>query len=69
MTADPNRQADLDRGLAVVDELSGSRQASLAWLQRPLKEFGDCTPEKLVMVGRVEDVISYLDSISSGFVG
>jgi hypothetical protein len=69
MTADPNRGLDLDPILAVVDRISGDRQASLAWLQLPLKEFGGRTPENLISMGRTEDLIAYLDSISSGFVG
>jgi hypothetical protein len=69
MTADLNREADLDRLLTIVDQVSGDRQASLNWLQSPLKEFEGRTPETLVLAGRVEDVIAYLNSISSGFVG
>jgi hypothetical protein len=69
MTADSSRAPDLDRVLTVVDQISGDRQASLAWLQLPLKEFGDRTPENLIAIGRVDDLIAYLDSISIGFVG
>lgn len=69
MTADFSRAPDLERVLSAVDQISGDRQASLAWLRLPLKEFGNRTPENLVSMGRVEDVIAYLDSISSGFVG
>jgi hypothetical protein len=69
MTVDSNREADLERVLALVDRVSGDRQASLAWLQSPLKEFGGRTPENLVLMGRVEDVLAYLNSISRGFVG
>jgi hypothetical protein len=34
-----------------------------------LREFKGKTPEELVSIGRVEDVIAYLNSISSGYVG
>lgn len=69
MTANSHRACDLDRVLAVADRISGDRQASLAWLQLPLKEFGDLTPDNLVSMGRADDLVAYLESISSGFVG
>ena len=69
MTDNPNLETDLDRVLAVVDQISGDRPKSLLWMRSPLKEFKGHTPERLVSIGRVDDVIAYLDSISSGFVG
>ena len=69
MTGELSRESDIERLLAIVDQISGDRQASLDWMRRPLKEFKDGTPEKLVLKGHVEDVIAYLDSVSSGFVG
>lgn len=69
MTANQSRESDLDRVLAIVDKISGARHESLLWLQHPLKEFDDQTPEHLVAMGRANDVIGYLNSISSGFVG
>jgi uncharacterized protein (DUF2384 family) len=69
MTDKPSREADFERVLAVADQISGDRQASLLWLRRPLKEFDDRTPENLILMGQVENVLAYLSSISSGFVG
>ena len=69
MTDNPNLEADLNKVLSVVDDISGDRHKSLLWLRSPLKEFKEKTPEDLVSIGRVEDVIAYLDSISSGYVG
>jgi hypothetical protein len=55
--------------LSRIDGITGERQRSLAWLQSPLKEFGGQTPQRLVELGRAEDVLGFLDSMSSGFVG
>lgn len=60
---------DLARVLAAVDDISGDRQRSLAWLRAPLGEFEDLTPERLVEVGRADDLLAYIRSISSGFLG
>lgn len=67
MTDKPNLEADLDRVLAVVDEISGDRPKSLLWLRSPLEEFKGHTPERLVSIGRVDDVIAYLNSTLSPF--
>lgn len=69
MSDSRDRQADLDRVLAIADQVSGGRQESLLWLGRPLKEFRDQSPESLISMGRADDVIGYLRSIASGFVG
>jgi len=61
--------ADLERILEAVDQLSGDRQVSLAWLRTPLKEFQGLTPEELVGSGRTVDLLAYVDSVSGGFVG
>lgn len=69
MTDKVAQQVDLDRVLAVADQVSGARDKSLLWLRQPLKEFNGQSPEILVAMGRTDDVIDYLNSISSGFVG
>ena len=69
MTDSSSRDIDLDRVLAVADQMSGARSESLKWLHQPLREFKGEKPHSLVMMGRVDDVIGYLHSISSGFVG
>ena len=69
MTDFPSREIDLDRVLAIADQISGGRSESLKWLHQPLREFNGQTPHSLVLMDRVEDVIGYLNSISSGFVG
>ena len=69
MTIGLDRSADLNRVLLVADEISGARDASMLWLQQPLSEFDGLSPEVLVAKGRADDVIGYLRSIASGFVG
>lgn len=39
------------------------------WMTNPLREFRGETAFTLVVKGRTEEVIRYLDSIESGFVG
>lgn len=63
------RDADLQKVLAAVDQVTANREESLAWLERPLEAFGGQTPTALLASDRVEDVLGYLDSVSSGFVG
>jgi hypothetical protein len=69
MSEKADREADLDRVLAVADQVSGGRRESLLWLRHPLKEFKGKTAESLVAMGRADDVIGYLNSTSNGFVG
>ena len=69
MSVNRDQDGNLDRILEIVDQISGDRQVSLRWLRSPLKEFRNRTPEDLIQMGRVEDLIAYIDSISSGYVG
>lgn len=69
MTSSEVGDTELLKVLAAADLATGDRAASLAWLDRPLAAFGGQTPEALVASGRTNDVIRYLDSFSSGFVG
>jgi hypothetical protein len=69
MTDTPHRESELNLVLSLADRISGSRQESLLWLRRPLKEFNGKSPEHLVSLGRVDELIGYLNSISGGFVG
>jgi hypothetical protein len=51
-------------------EVLGSRDDAIRWfLDEPLKVFRGRTAWEVVSQGRVEAVIGYLESISSGFVG
>ena len=69
MTNSQVRDTKLLKVLAAADQVTANREESLAWLERPLAAFGGQTPETLVASGRADDVIKYLDSVSSGFVG
>jgi hypothetical protein len=51
-------------------EVLGSRDDAIRWfLDEPLKVFRGRTAWEVVLRGRAEAVIGYLESISSGFVG
>lgn len=71
---DPTLQAfmkDCHRVVAVMQEISGRPRAyGVNWLRDdPVQTFRESTALELVSQGRVRSVISYLDSIASGFVG
>lgn len=65
----PACDTELVRVLAAADLVTVNREESVAWLERPLVAFGGQTPRALVASGRTDDVICYLGSLSSGFVG
>lgn len=69
MTTERFQEASFAEVLSFVDGITGERQRSLVWLQSPLTQFGGKTPEELISMGRACDVLGYLQSISSGFVG
>lgn len=69
MTSSQSRESDRSRVLAAADRVTSNRAASLEWYGRPSDVFGGKTPEDLVSLGRADDVVGYLDSVSSGFVG
>ena len=62
-------ESDCSRVIAAADRVTSNRESSLEWFGRPLDAFGGKTPEELVTLGRADDVVGYLDSVSSGFVG
>lgn len=58
------------RVLAAAEEAFGDQNTAVAWMMNePLAPFEHRTAFDLVYKGRTDDVIAYLDSISSGFVG
>ncbi len=69
MSVSQSRASDRSRVLAAADRVTASREATLEWFRRPLAAFDGKTPADLVALGRVDDVVAYLDSVSSGFVG
>lgn len=60
---------DTSRVLAAADLVTCDRKECLAWLNTPLSAFGGQTPEALIAIGRTNDVIRYLESLSGGYVG
>lgn len=69
MSDSQNREHNRSRVLAAADRITSNRQASLEWFGRQLAAFDGKTPEELVAQGRVDDLLDYLASVSSGFVG
>jgi Protein of unknown function (DUF2384) len=60
---------DLRRVLATAEAISGDRDRAVAWLQGPLTTFDGKTALELIDEGRIDAVLRYLASITSGFVG
>lgn len=57
------------RVLRVAEAISGDRDKAVAWLQEPIATFDGKTALELVAEGRTDDLLGYLASIESGFVG
>lgn len=58
------------RTLAAAEEVFGDQDTAVAWMRNePLAPFAHRTALDLVNEGRTDDVVDYLGSISSGFVG
>lgn len=60
---------DVDRVIDLAESISGDRTKAIEWLKQPLATFGGKTPLQLIAEGRTDDVIGYLESIESGYVG
>ena len=62
---------DCHRVVAMVQEISGRPRAyGVNWLRDdPLQTFRGSTALEVVSQGRVKSIITYLESIASGFVG
>lgn len=61
--------SDLERVLSDAETVFGDRATATAWLDHPLSTFHGSTPRQLIDEGRAKDVLSYLASIDSGFLG
>ena len=58
------------RVIAAAEEVSGDRARALEWLKRgSIACFDHKTPFALIADGRVDDLVRYLASIQSGYVG
>lgn len=61
---------DVVRVLSAAHQLSGDLDAALFWFRnQPIPEFNHFTPLQLVEQGKVQELIDYIDSISSGAAG
>ena len=61
--------SDIERVLIYAESVFGDRATSMAWLDQSLPTFHERTPRQLIEDGRTQDVLNYLASIESGFVG
>lgn len=58
------------RVISAATDTFGSRETAIIWMMNdPIPAFRTKTAYNLVTEGRVDDVVEYLDSIASGFVG
>lgn len=57
------------RAFAAAAAVFMNDAAASAWMTEPVRAFRDKTALALVAGGRTEDVLRYLQSIESGFVG
>lgn len=57
------------RVLQVAEAIPDDRDKAVAWLQEPIATFGGKTALKLVAEGHTDDLLGYLASVESGFVG
>lgn len=62
----PDEHADL---LASVCAVTGSRARALELITQPQKSFGGESPVDLASVGRLQDALAFIESISSGGAG
>lgn len=58
------------RVISAASDTFGDRDTAIAWMMNePIQAFRHKTAYSLVAEGRTDDVVLYLDSIASGFVG
>jgi Protein of unknown function (DUF2384) len=60
---------DKDRIMSAAEAVSGDHDKAVWWLCQPLAAFAGKTALELVAEGRTDDVIGYLQSCESGYVG
>ncbi|WP_158543525.1 antitoxin Xre/MbcA/ParS toxin-binding domain-containing protein [Dyella solisilvae] len=61
--------ADLDRVILAASEVALDRRKVMEWLEEPLAAFRGKTPLQLVAEGQADDLLAYIASVESGFVG
>ena len=57
------------RIITAAESISGDRSKAVEWLNQPLATFDGKMPLELIAEGRTDDVMGYLQSCESGFVG
>lgn len=59
----------MERVISAAEVVSEDRAKAIEWLSQPLATFAGKTVLELIAEGRTHDVIGYLQSCESGFVG
>jgi hypothetical protein len=62
-------ELSIQRLLGTVELITGGRARAKKWLTEPVDSFDGKSALELVAEGRTDDVMRYLSSIESGFVG
>ena len=57
------------RVLLAAEAISGGHDQAFAWLQEPIAAFGGKAALELVAEGRTDDLLGYIQSFESGYVG
>ena len=66
----PGILENIERVVAAAEAVSGDHKRALEWLTKAsLATFDGKTPLALIGEGRTEDLLHYLASIESGYVG
>lgn len=60
---------DVERVITAAEAVSGDHDKAVWWLSQPLATFGGKTALQLIAEGRTDDLIGYVESFESGYVG
>lgn len=60
---------DIERVTLAAEVVAGDRTKAVWWLSQSLATFGGKTAFELIAEGRTDDVVGYLQSCESGYVG
>ena len=54
---------DVERVITAAEAVSGDHDKAVWWLSQPIATFGGKTALELIVEGRTDDVIGYLESL------
>ncbi|MGO4503836.1 MULTISPECIES: antitoxin Xre/MbcA/ParS toxin-binding domain-containing protein [unclassified Dyella] len=69
MDNDDRLRLAVERVADIAESISGDRDKAIEWMSQPLATFAGRTALELIAEGSTDDVIGYLQSCSSGYVG